>query len=247
MNEYVAAASQLDDRVVRAAIAGVAQRAIRRVEPEGEALEERLHVLRVAHRQLPPFPLDHASGVHLVHMRRGPLPRRRAATGRVLVDAALMLNASANVRTVDAVFAEQQLGHSLDRRRTIHVEIRNLVRALVPALQHQATVVHAMVVVQVREERVSHIDGAVPGLEQPMMRARSVVHDDEIVADFDEISGALSLERRGRGSGPEERDRRRFRGGGRGDGLTRPDGLIGKDRSSRRCRNGAEKGSPLHG
>ena len=65
-----------------------------------------------------------------------------------------MLDARADVGAVNAVVAEEQLGHPLDRRRPVHLEVGNLVGALVPSLQHQAAVVHAVVVVQVREERV---------------------------------------------------------------------------------------------
>ena len=37
-------------------------------------------------------------------------------------------------------------------------EVRNPIRAHVPALEHEAPVVHAMVVVQVAEERVADVD-----------------------------------------------------------------------------------------
>ena len=60
-----------------------------------------------------------------------------------------MLDARADVRTVDAVFAEQQLGHPRDRRRAVDLEIGNPVRAHVPPLEDQTRVVHAVVVVQV--------------------------------------------------------------------------------------------------
>ncbi len=41
---------------------------------------------------------------------------------------------------------------------------------------------------------------------QPMMRARTVVHDEQVVADVDEVAGALPLERRRRRAGSEQRD-----------------------------------------
>jgi hypothetical protein len=47
---------------------------------------------------------------------------------------------------------------------------------------------------QVREEHVVHIDSAVPTLHEPMMRTGAVIHDDEIIADLEEVSGALPLE-----------------------------------------------------
>ena len=47
------------------------------------------------------------------------------------------------------------------------------------------------------------------------MRARTVVPDDEIVADLDEVARALPDQRRRRRSGPKQRDRQRLRLGRR--------------------------------
>ena len=68
-----------------------------------------------------------------------------------------------------------------------------------------------MVVVEVREERVGHVDRAMAALDQPVMRARTVIPDDEIAADFDEISGALPRQRRRGRAGAEQRDGQRSR------------------------------------
>ena len=76
-----------------------------------------------------------------------------------------MLEPGANVGPVHAVVAEQQLGHPRDRRRAVDLQIRNPAGALVPALEHEPAVVHAMVVVQVAEERVRHVDGAMAALD----------------------------------------------------------------------------------
>ena len=49
-----------------------------------------------------------------------------------------------------------------------------------------------------REERVSHVHGAMPALEEPMMRARAVVEREQLAANLDEIaasSGARATER----------------------------------------------------
>ena len=89
-----------------------------------------------------------------------------------------MLDARPDVRPVHAVGPEQLFGHARDRRRAVDVEIRNPVGALVPPLEHEAAVVHAVVVVQVREERVRHVERAVPALDQPMVRAGAVIQDD---------------------------------------------------------------------
>ena len=121
-----------------------------------------------------------------------------------------MLDARADVRPVDAVLAEEQLGHARDRRRPVHLEVGNAVRAHVPALEHEPRVVHAVVVVQVAEERVADVDGAMAALEQPMVGARAVVHHDEVAADLEEIARALAAERRRGRAGSEQRD---FHGG----------------------------------
>ena len=153
-----------------------------------------------------PLPCDDVARVHLPHARRGPRARRRAAARLEDVDAALVLDARANVRPVDAVLAEQQLGHARDRRRPVDLEVRNPIRAQVPALQHEARVVHAVVVVQVAEERVRHVDGATPALEQPVVRAGAVVDHEDVAADVDEVARALPRERRRGRAGAEQGD-----------------------------------------
>jgi hypothetical protein len=100
----------------------------------------------------------------------------------------------ANVRAIDAVDAEQLFGHASDRRRAVDMEIGDAIRPLIPALEDQPPVVHAMVVMKMREERVCDVHRTMSALEQPVMRARSVVPDDHIVTDFDEITGALTLQ-----------------------------------------------------
>ena len=46
-------------------------------------------------------------------------------------------------------------------------------------------------------------------LDQPLMRAGTVVPDDQIAADLDEIARALAGQRRRRRAGAEQRDRER--------------------------------------
>jgi hypothetical protein len=62
---------------------------------------------------------------------------------------------------------------------------------------------------EVREEDVRDVHGAPPALEQSVMRVGTVIHDDSITTDFDEISGPDALERWCWGPGAEERDFRR--------------------------------------
>jgi hypothetical protein len=45
-----------------------------------------------------------------------------------------------------------------------------------------------MVVVQVTEKDVSDVDCALSGLQQPMVSAGTVIHDDDVVPDFDEVA-----------------------------------------------------------
>ena len=162
-----------------------------------------------------PSPLDHRAGVDLGHLRRRTPARQRAASRLELILAALVLDPGANVRAIDAVGAEQLFGHAGDRRRAVDVEIGDAIGALVPALQDQAPVVHAVVVVEMREERVRDVNRTMAALQQPVMRAGPVVPDDHIVADLDEVAGALTIQRRRRGAGAEQRDAERLRRRGR--------------------------------
>jgi hypothetical protein len=135
-----------------------------------------------------------------------------------LILAALVLDAGADVRPVDAVDPEQLFGHPSDRRRAVDVEIGDAIGALIPALQHQAPVVHAVVVVEMREERMRDVDRATAGLQQPVMRTGSVVPHNHVAADLDEIARTLTVERRRRRAGAEQGDAERLR---RGRGCSR--------------------------
>ena len=66
-----------------------------------------------------------------------------------------MPSAGGDVRSVDAVLAEQQRRHARDRRRSDDVQIRDAAGARVPPLQHQPRVVDAVVVVQVKNASVT--------------------------------------------------------------------------------------------
>src|SRR5262245_8226500 len=139
-------------------------------------------------------------------MWRGALARRRPSTLLEHEDAAFVLDAGADVGPVDAVFAEEHFSHSRDRRRSEDLEIRDPIRAHIPALEHEARVVHTMIVVQVADERVAHVYGAMTALDEPVVRAGSVVHHDEVASDFDEVTRALSRERRRGRPGSEQCD-----------------------------------------
>ena len=166
---------------------------------------------RVADGDLPAAALDDVAGVHFPHARRRAPARRRAAARLEDVDAALVLDARADVGAVDAVLAEELLGHARDRRRSVDLEIGNPIRAHVPALEHQPRVVHAVVVVQMAEERVGDVDGAMPALDEPVVGAGAVVHHDKVAADLEEVAGALPRQRRRRRAGAEQRDLHAYR------------------------------------
>jgi len=123
-----------------------------------------------------------------------------------------MFDTRTNVGTVDAVLTKQLLGHPLDRGRAIHVQFRDPIRTLIPALKHQAAVVHAVVVVEMGEEGVRRVDRAMPALDQALMRSRPVVPHEEIVTHFDEVAGALTGQRWRRRPGPEQGDGQRSGG-----------------------------------
>ena len=116
--------------------------------------------------------------------------------------------------------------------------------ALVPSLQHQPPVVHAVVVVEVREERVRDVDGAMAALDQPMMRAGTVIPDDQIGADLDQVAGALPRQRRRRRAGAEQRDGQRLRRRGRLCGVI----IRGRERrgQARRGRERADEFPAIH-
>lgn len=110
--------------------------------------------------------------MHLRDAWLRPLARQVPATCLEDVEAASVFGPCTDVRTVDAVVTEQQRRHAADRRRAVHLEIRNPIGAHVPALQDEARVVHAVVVVEMAEERMRHVAGPSRALEKPMMRAR---------------------------------------------------------------------------
>jgi len=51
-----------------------------------------------------------------------------------------------------------------------------------------------MVVMEVAEERVRHVDRVMPALQQPVMGAGTVIQHDDVAANFDEVAGALARE-----------------------------------------------------
>ena len=111
-------------------------------------------MLRVPGGDLPAVALDDRAGVNLGDARRRPLARQLAAARLEHVEAAAVLDPRADVGTVDAVLAEELLGHARDGRRTIDAELGDPIGTLIPPLEHETAVVHAVVVVEMREERV---------------------------------------------------------------------------------------------
>ena len=105
-----------------------------------------------------------------------------------------MLDSRADVRAEHAVFVEQQAGEPRDRRRTVDLEIRDPAGAHVPALEHQARIVHEVVVVEMREERARDVHGAASALDQPLVGAGTVIEDQRVARHLDEVARALTLE-----------------------------------------------------
>src|SRR5262245_51932330 len=96
---------------------------------------------------------------------RGRTPAGRLPTALLKhEDAALVFNTRADVGAVDPILAEEQFGHARNRRRPVDLEVRNSIRAHVPSLKDETRVVHAVVVVQVTEEGMVHINGSMPAL-----------------------------------------------------------------------------------
>src|SRR5262249_34934206 len=140
-----------------------------------ETLQERLDMRRSAHGHFPLVAFNDIAGLDLTYARRGPLARCLASARLELIDAAPVFDAGADIGTVNAIFSEQQVSHPLERRRSVHLKIWNAVSALIPALEYEPRVVHAVVVMQMREEHMPDVDRAVSALEEAMMCARAVV------------------------------------------------------------------------
>ena len=60
---------------------------------------------------------------------------------------------------------------------------------------------HSVSVMQVAEESVGHVGRPLADLDQPLMGARPVIEEDEIVADLDHVARALPIDRRRRRAG----------------------------------------------
>ncbi len=149
---------QFDNGVVGTTVAGVTDRSFTGIDPESQTDEIRLDVLRMADGDLPSVAVNHRTHTDFRDLRRRTPARQLAAPRLELILAALVFDPRANVRPIDAVDAEQLFGHAGDRRGAVDLEIGDPIRALIPALQNQPTVIHAMVVVEVREERVRDVD-----------------------------------------------------------------------------------------
>ena len=89
---------------------------------------------------------------------------------------------------------EQEPGQPRDRRRTVDLEVRDPPGTHVPTLEHEARIVHEVVVVEMREERPRDVDGTASALHQPVMGPRTMIENQRLAADFDEVAGALTLE-----------------------------------------------------
>src|SRR5262245_56095351 len=201
---HVATSRKFDQFLTHtAAVAGVTHRAFIAIEAKREALEIRLNVRRLPHRDFPTVALNHVAGMYFLRLRRGAPAGRLPAALLEHENAALVFDARADIGSVDALLAEKQLGHPRNRRRPVDLEVGNSIRSHIPALEDEPRIVHAVVVVQVTDERVAHVNGPMPALDEAVVSAGAVIHHNEVVADFDEITRTLSLERRRGSSGSE--------------------------------------------
>ena len=69
----------------------------------------------------------------------GPPARQHSAARLIDVEAALMLQPRADVRTEHAVLVEELRRDARERRRAVNLEVGDRARSHVPALEHQAT------------------------------------------------------------------------------------------------------------
>jgi len=99
--------------------------------------------------------------------------------------------ASAQIVRKDAILAEQLIGDLCQRRRPEHFEVRHFSCPHVPALQHHARILDAVIVVVVGEEHMSGVCRLIPSLEEAMVRAGTAVEDKAVTSDFDDIPRAL--------------------------------------------------------
>ena len=160
----------------------------------------------MAHFHAPSIPTHLVAGAELSDTRRRSATRRLPAARAEDIDTALMFDARSDIWSVDAVLAKQLVGHPRERRGAVHQEIGDLIRAHVPALKHEPWVLETVVVMQMAEEHMADVDRTTSTLHEALMRAGAVIQDDHIIADFEEVPGALSRERRRGSSGAEQSD-----------------------------------------
>ena len=104
-----------------------------------------------------------------------------------------MVGPGPHVFMIKAAFTEQAVVHALQRWRPVDQQICNIARANIPALQHEAPIVHTVIIVQVGEQRVGNGGSLEPSLDEPLMGAGAVVQHDRLAADLDEIPRTLPL------------------------------------------------------
>jgi hypothetical protein len=96
-----------------------------------------------------------------------------------------------------AVFGEQLVRHSCEWRRAEDKQLGMMPGALIPSCQHETRVIATMIIMQVREEQMGNFLRGNPKLQQSMMRAKSMIKNDHVVAGLDHIPGAHPPQRRG--------------------------------------------------
>src|SRR5262245_20757144 len=134
--------------------------------------------------------------MRFLHARRGTPPGRFPTMLLEHEETALVFDARTDVGTVVPILAEEPFSHARYRRRPVNLKVGNSIRSHVPALEDEARVVHAVVVMQVADEGMAHVNGSMPALDEPVVSAWAVIHHDQVVADLDQITRALARKRR---------------------------------------------------
>ena len=134
----------------------------------------------------------------------GPLPGQNSAPPFVNELAAGVSCSCIEVRPEGAVCPEESLRHANQRRRTVHVEVGDLARALVPAGEYDTRVVHTVVVVEMGQKETRQRLGRDGRFEEASGDTRTAVEQQDFLVEPDEVSGARAVVEGGGGPGAQK-------------------------------------------
>jgi hypothetical protein len=206
VDQHVASFRQLLERSARPRIARVDHGARIRIQPQSQAGEIGLRVGNLGRLHPPVIRFDDASLADLSDIRGRWTSRFLASPRPVHVQARVPLGPGFDVWPEDSVRSDQPIDQPRDRWRTIDLELGYLGRSVVPSSQQEPWKVDEVVIVQVREEGVGDIGRPCPRLQEPMMAARSMIEDDDVVGEGDHVAWTHALQRRGRVTRAQQRD-----------------------------------------